>query len=53
MPPRDAGRVPASTAQTITVLPIEILSEIIGLVAKDGIKTPDVENTLRSCRARA
>jgi hypothetical protein len=29
----------------------EIFCEIINLVATEGVRKPDVENTLRSCRA--
>jgi hypothetical protein len=49
----DGGRVSASNVQTAPIahLPPELLSEIIGLVAANGVKVSDVENTLRSCRA--
>jgi hypothetical protein len=51
--PGDAGRVSGSNVQTapIALLPVEILSEIIKLVAANGVKKQDVENTLRTCRA--
>ena len=55
---RDDGRVspelgqpgPEQTAH-IAFLPPEILSEIISIVAREGVKKKDAENLLRSCRA--
>jgi hypothetical protein len=42
--------MPEQTA-SIALLPPEILSEIIRMVAAKGTKKPDVGNTLRSGRA--
>jgi hypothetical protein len=53
-PVSDSKTSDASTPEqpaSIALLPPEILFEIINLVAAEGVRKLDVENTLRSCRA--